>query len=312
MIIGLDAMGGDFAPKSTVLGALQAIEKFPEGCHLALIGDESLIQAELKAAGVSKAPFKIIHAEQVIEMAEHPVKAFSQKPKSSLSIGFHLLKEQQIHGICSAGNTGAMLVGSMYTVKAVPGVVRPAIASVLPKLKGGFGVLLDVGANADCKPDVLLQFGKLGSLYSQYVYGTEKPKVALLNIGEEEEKGNLLTQATYQLMKDFPGINFIGNIEGRDLFTTEADVVVCDGFTGNVVLKMAESFYGITMKKKIQDEFFTRFNYENYGGSPILGVNAPVVIGHGISTPLAIENMILHTLDMAKANLQEKFKTAFN
>ncbi len=312
MIIGIDAMGGDFAPKSPVLGALEVLKKLPEGTHIALIGHEQKIMDVLKEVGITEAPFKIIHAEECIEMSEHPVKAISSKRNSSINIGYHLLKEKQIHGFASAGNTGAMLVGGMYSIKTVPGVIRPCITTVLPKVKGGFGVLLDVGANSDSKPDSLLQFGVLGSLYSKNVYGIENPKVALLNIGEEKEKGNLVSVAANQLMEVYDGINFIGNIEGRDLFTTDADVVVCDGFTGNIVLKMAESFYGITRKKGIKDEFFDRFNYESYGGSPILGLNAPVVIGHGISSPLAIENMILHTIDLVKAGLEDKIREAYN
>lgn len=177
------------------------------------------------------------------------------------------MKNGEIDSFASAGNTGAMLVGALFSVKAVPGILRPAIATNVPKLKGGSGLLLDVGANADCKPEMLNQFAILGSLYIEHVLGIKSPKVGLVNIGEEEEKGNILTTTTYPLLKNNSQLNFIGNIEGRDLFTDLADVMVCDGFTGNVILKMAESFYVVTKKKKINDEFFDRFNYEQYGGT---------------------------------------------
>jgi glycerol-3-phosphate acyltransferase PlsX len=245
-------------------------------------------------------------------MGEHPAKALTQKQKSSIAIGFYLLKEGKIDAFASAGNSGAMLVGSMFSVKAIPGMSRPAICTYIPKEHGGFGVMLDVGANADCKPEMLLQFGVLGSMFMETVFNAANPKVGLLNIGEEEEKGNLLTQATYPLFKSSEEINFIGNIEGRYLFNDKADVIVCDGFTGNVVLKLAESFHDLTIGNGLKNEFFDRFNYENYGGSPVLGVNAPVVVGHGISTEIAIKNMIKLCKEMVQSQLTEKIKARFN
>jgi len=239
------------------------------------------------------------------------VKALKKKPYSSISVGFHYLAKGGLDAFSSAGNSGAMLVGAMYSIKPITGVYRPSITSVLPKEDGGVGVILDVGVNADCKPDVLYQFGILGSLFAEHVYGIQKPKVGLLNIGEEEEKGSLLAQATNKLMKDTKDFNFIGNVEGRHLFGSEADVVVCDGFTGNVVLKEAEAFYEIIAKRGLMDDYFERFNYELYGGTPILGVNGNVLIGHGISSPRAIKNMLLLSRDMVNANLPEKIKTAF-
>jgi glycerol-3-phosphate acyltransferase PlsX len=311
MRIGLDVMGGDFAPSATVKGAILALQEMPKDSRVVLIGDEALISDELQKENADIKTFDIVHAPDVIGMAEHPAKAFTKKPQSSISVGFHLLKNGEIDGFASAGNSGAMLVGSFYTVKAIIGVIRPSITSVLPKENGSVGLILDVGINADCKPDVLYQFGILGSLYAEHVYGVKNPKVALLNIGEEEGKGNLLTQSTYQLMKDSEDFNFVGNIEGRDLFNDTADVIVCDGFTGNVVLKQAEAFYGMTRKRGIEDEYFARFNYENYGGTPVLGVNGTVVIGHGISNGKAIKNMIMHTAEVIQANLSEKIKQAF-
>ncbi|MGY3214203.1 phosphate acyltransferase PlsX [Mucilaginibacter sp. HD30] len=310
MKIGLDIMGGDFAPKAAVLGAIKAY-KVLTGHTLVLIGDKEAALSILAEHGVSADNFEFVHTTEVIGMGEHPTKAIVQKPDSSISVGFNLLKQGAIQAFSSAGNTGAMLVGSMFSVKAIPGVIRPAITTIVPKLKNGLGILLDVGANADCKPDVLVQFGVLGSLMAESVYKIANPKVALMNIGEEEEKGNLLCQATYPLMKQTKLFNFVGNAEGRDLFSDHADVYVCDGFTGNIILKLAESFYGISRKKGIKDDFFDRFNYEQYGGSPILGVNAPVVVGHGISNDEAIKNMVLLSKDMVEGDLVNKIAGAF-
>jgi glycerol-3-phosphate acyltransferase PlsX len=311
MKIGLDIMGGDYAPKAAVLGAIEAYKTLSADQKLVLIGDKEVTVSILQENGVSPDNFEFVHTTEVIGMGEHPTKAIVQKPDSSISVGFQLLKAGEIQAFSSAGNTGAMLVGAMFSVKTIPGVVRPAMTTIVPKLKGGLGILLDVGANADCKPDVLVQFGVLGSLLAQTVYDISNPRVALINIGEEEEKGNILSQATYPLMKATTLFNFVGNVEGRDLFSESADVYVCDGFTGNVILKLAESFYVITRKKQLKDEFFDRFNYEQYGGSPILGVNAPVVVGHGISSPEAIKNMVLLSRNMVESNLVDKIKQAF-
>ncbi len=312
MKIGLDIMGGDYAPKATVLGAIEARKSLLPEQKLVLIGDEAVAHDLLQQQGVSPDLFEFVHTTEVIGMGEHPTKAIVQKPGSSISVGFKLLKEGAIQAFSSAGNTGAMLVGGMFSVKTIPGVVRPAMTTIVPKLKGGLGILLDVGANADCKPDNLLQFGILGSLLAESIYNIKEPRVALMNIGEEEEKGNMLTQATYTLMKDTNLLNFAGNIEGRDLFGDSFDVAVCDGFTGNVILKLAESFYVITLKKGFKDQFLDQFNYEQYGGSPILGLNAPVVVGHGISSPEAIKNMVLLSKNMVESNLIEKIKQAFH
>jgi glycerol-3-phosphate acyltransferase PlsX len=311
MRIGIDIMGGDFAPKATTLGAILALKEVPSDCRIVLIGDEPMTKSILAENGVDASLFDFIHTDQVIEMGEHPTRALSQKPNSSLSIGFQMLKEGSIDAFASAGNSGAMLVGSMFSVKTIQGMNRPAICSYLPKENGGFGVILDVGANADCKPELLVQFAILGSLVAEILFGIKNPKVGLLNIGEEAEKGNLLTQATYPLLKETANINFIGNIEGRDLFNDKADVIVCDGFTGNIVLKLSETFHDMTAGKGMDAPFFARLNYENYGGSPVLGVNAPVVVGHGISNDIAIKNLILLAKEMVSTNLTEKIKAAF-
>jgi len=311
MKIGLDIMGGDYAPKATVLGAIAAFKNLEPHQKLVLIGDREIALPFFEEQSFNPDHFEFVHTKEVIGMGEHPTKAIVQKPNSSISVGFQMLKEGKIDSFSSAGNTGAMLVGAMFSVKTIPGVIRPAISSIVPKLKSGYGIMLDVGANADCKPDTLLQFGVLGKLFAENILGISNPKVGLINIGEEEEKGNLLMLATHPIMKDTNMFNFIGNIEGRDLFDDKADVVVCDGFTGNVMLKLAETFYVLTQKKGFKDEFFDRFNYEQYGGSPILGVNAPVIIGHGISTPEAIKNMILLSRSMILTKLVQKITSAF-
>ncbi|WP_316840596.1 phosphate acyltransferase PlsX [Pedobacter gandavensis] len=311
MKIGLDIMGGDYAPKANVLGAIAAHQLLSPGEHIVLIGDTQQIKPLLTENGFNPDHFEYVHTEEVIGMGEHPTKAIVQKPNSSIAVGFSLLKEGKIDAFASAGNSGAMLVGAVFSVKTIPGIIRPCITTILPKLSGGLGLMLDVGANADCKPDTLLQFGAVGSLYAECMFGIEQPKVALLNIGEEDEKGNMLSLATFPLMRDTNLFNFVGNVEGRDLFNDKADVIVCDGFTGNVMLKLAESFYVLTLKRGLKDDFFDRFNYENYGGSPVLGVNAPVVIGHGISSPTAVKNMILQSRDMITTGLVGKIQAAF-
>ncbi|QDW26762.1 phosphate acyltransferase PlsX [Pedobacter sp. KBS0701] len=311
MKIGLDIMGGDYAPKAIVLGAIAAHQSLNAGEHLVLIGDTEQIKPILAEEGFNPDHFEYVHTDEVIGMGEHPTKAIVQKPNSSIAVGFNLLKEGKIDSFASAGNSGAMLVGAVFSVKTIPGIIRPCLCTILPKIKGGTGLLLDVGANADCKPDILLQFGVLGSLYAENLLQINDPKVALMNIGEEDEKGNMLSMATFPLMKESNLFNFVGNVEGRDLFNEKADVIVCDGFTGNVMLKLAESFYVLTIKKGLKDEFFDRFNYEQYGGSPVLGVNAPVVIGHGISSPLAVKNMVLQSREMITTGLVEKIRMAF-
>ena len=312
MRIGIDIMGGDFAPEATVLGAILAHKELLSNERIVLIGDQDKINEILKRENVSADNFDIVHASQVIDMHDHPAKAFKKKPDSSIAKGFSLLAKGEIDGFASAGNTGAMMVGAMYTVRVIPGVIRPVITAAIPKPDGSYSILLDVGLNPDTKPDVLYQYAILGSIYTENVYNIKNPKVGLMNIGSEEEKGNLVTRSAHELMKDSSDFNFIGNIEANEIFDDDkADVIVCDGFVGNVILKEAEAFYTLVRKRKIQDEFFERFNFENYGGTPVLGVNKNVVIGHGISNSKAIKNMILHTKNVIEADLSEKIKEAF-
>ena len=310
--VGIDIMGGDFAPKTTVEGSLLAASDLSENVELVLIGDEVKIKSELVRLKKSPDKFEIIHAPEIISMGDHPTKALVQKPKSSIAVGFGLLKAGKIDGFASAGNTGAMFVGGYMSVKPIAGILRPCISSILPKEDGGVNVILDVGANADCKPDVLYQFGILGSLFAEHVCAIDNPRVGLLNIGEEETKGNMLSVAAHELMKDSSDFDFIGNVESRDLFSDLCDVIVSDGFTGNVVLKQAEAFYSLMKKRNIEDTYFNRFNYENYGGTPILGLNKTVIIGHGISNDVAIKNMIVLAADVIEANLPQKILKTFN
>ena len=311
MKIALDAMGGDFAPQAAVAGALLAAGQLAGRATIVLIGQEDAVRPLLAAAGPAAAALEFVPATQLIGMGEHPAKAFQQKPDSSIAVGYRLLLAGAVEAFCSAGNTGAMLVGAMLTVKAVPGVIRPAIANFVPKVGEKMGILLDVGANAECKPEMLEQFGELGSLYAHYVLGIAQPKVGLVNLGEEEGKGTPLTQAAYQLLKVNPHLHFVGNLEGRDMFNEKADVVVCDGFTGNILLKMAESIYELLDQKNMHDPFFDKFNYEAVGGSPILGINDNAIIGHGRSTPLAIANMLEQGYNMAQSGIVDQIKATF-
>ena len=312
MKIGLDAMGGDYAPDAVVEGAVDALGQLPSGDRIVLIGDNGRIRGKLASMGVEVSIFDIMPSTQVIEMSDHPAKAFSQKRDSSIAVGFGMLKSGLIDGFASAGNTGAMMVGASYTVNVIPGVYRPALAALMPNVNGKSSIILDVGINPDSKPDVLLQYGMLGTVYAKHVLGIRNPTVGLLNIGAEEAKGSAAVKAAYELLTESNDISFRGNIEGHHLFTDEmTDVIVCDGFVGNVVLKMAEKFYVVARSRGINDSFFDRLNFEVVGGTPVLGINENVVVGHGISNRTAIKNMILQTRDVVHADLAGKIKEAF-
>ena len=304
MKIGIDMMGGDFAPMEAIIGIQQYLS---EGkAHLVLVGDEDKIKPLLSDYTLPQNAYSVVHAPEAIGMHEHPTKALKEKQRSSIAIGFHLLAAGKIDAFISAGNTGAMLVGSLYALKPLEGVIRPTISTIIPKENGSTGLLLDVGLNSDCKPEQLNQFAVMGSVYAQNILGIENPRVALINIGEEEGKGNLLAQATYPLLKENKHINFIGNVEGRDILLDKADIMVCDGFTGNIILKLAESLFDITNQKRIQHEYFDRFNFENYGGTPVLGIAKPVIIGHGISKGKAFKNMIVLAQKMIEKDVMQK------
>ena len=309
--IGLDMMGGDYAPLEAVKGASAFMAYTNEDVHLILIGDEEKLKLHLEGNSMNAAKYSIVHAPQVIEMHEHPTKALKEKQQSSIAVGFNLLATGKTDAFISAGNTGAMMVGALFSIKAIEAVLRPTIGAYLPREDGTLGLLLDVGLNADCKPENLNQFAILGSLFAEHILKIANPKVGLVNIGEEEGKGNILTQAAYPLLKENNQINFIGNIEGRDIFLNKADVLVCEGFTGNVVLKMAESIYDIVKRRNIQDEYFERFNFESHGGVPVLGVAKPVIIGHGISQATSFKNMISMACRMIATDLTGKIKESF-
>lgn len=309
MRIALDAMGGDYAPQAIVEGAFLAKkEVLKDKGDIILVGQEDKIKIELERIGAPEGMFLIVHAEDVIGMGEHPTEAIRNKRNSSIHVGLHLLKTGKADCFCSAGNTGATLVGAMFSVKAIEGVIRPVIAGFFPKEHGKYGIVVDVGANADCKPDVLAQFADMGSIYYKNVFKVDKPKVGLLNLGEEEGKGTLLTQSAFKLLKLNSSINFIGNVEGRDMFNSKADVIVCDGYTGNVALKMGETFWDLCSKRGFVDPFIEMFNFENVGGSPILGVNGNIIIGHGVSTPKAIKNQMRLAMQTVESQVADKIK----
>ena len=310
MNIAIDVMGGDYAPEAVIDGIIQAIPSLTNKEVILAIGPKEIIDQLLAERNCTSEQIRVIHAEEVIEMGEHPTRALSQKPNSSIGIGFALLKEGKADVFASAGNTGAMMVGSLFSVKTIDGIQRPAIAGFVPQVNGKYAVMLDIGANADCKPEMLEQWGLLGSVYFEATTGQSNPRVGLMNIGEEEGKGSMLAQATHALLKENKQLNFIGNIEGKDLFRNRADVIVTDGFTGNIVLKMGESIYNIMKEQGMMNDFVENTNYENYGGSPIIGINGNVIIAHGASSPKAIRNMVKLCKSVVESNVCQKIKVA--
>jgi len=312
MKIGLDMMGGDFAPLEVVKGLQLWLSGNDTPANIFLFGDEAQVRPLLEEYAIPADRITMVHAPEIIGMHEHPTKALKEKKNSSISVGFYYLAQGKVDAFISAGNTGAMLVGALYSLKSIEGVLRPTISTIIPKENGKTGLLLDVGLNADCKPENLNQFAVLGALYAQHILGIANPRVALINIGEEEGKGNILAQSTYPILKENTQINFVGNIEGRDVLLDKADVMVCEGFTGNIILKMAESLYEITNRKAIKDEYFERFNFEIYGGTPVLGINKPVIIGHGISHAKAFSNMLALSAQMIKSDLFRQMQSSFS
>lgn len=311
--IGIDAMGGDFAPQAVIKGVGQALPKLDDKSIIVLFGDEKLIRENLEKESVGDPRVEIVNTTEIIEMGDHPAQAFIKKSDSSISVGFRHLQEKLIDGFASAGSTGAMMVGSMQIAKQIEGIIRPAISANIATINGKSFLLLDVGLNVDTKPDVLYQYGVIGNVYAQTVMKIKEPRVALLSIGEEREKGNLATKAAYELMETTDKFNFVGNIESKYIFSGEiADVVVCDGFVGNVILKEAEGFYEIAKAQGVNSKYIDRLNYEAVGGTPVLGINHVVIVGHGSSSPLAIENMILQTEKTIRGGLVKKLREIFN
>ncbi len=304
-------MGGDYAPLEAVKGASLAAASLA-GVELVLFGSKTAIEEVCNSEGIDINQFEIVDTPDVIEMAEHPVKALVSKPNSSIAQGFLQLAHHKIDAFLSAGNTGAMLVGSIQYLKLVDGCDRPCLTAAIPRVNNNPGLLLDVGANADCKPEHLEKFALLGNLMYSMMHKVEQPKIGLLNIGEESEKGNLLTKATHQLLSQTQGINFVGNIEGRDIFGDHADVVVCDGFSGNVIIKLCEGIYYRLVKRGVQDDYLDQFNFKHYGGSVVLGVNAPVIVGHGITKAETFLKMIELAQETVQSQLTNKIQKAMS
>ena len=332
--IGIDAMGGDVAPEVAVEGAIMALDKVGKDSRIVLFGDEARIRELLKKHNCPAEKFDIVATTQVIEMGDHPARAFVAKKDSSMVVGFNHLAQGKIDGFASAGSTGAMMVGSTTVIGTIKGVIRPVISTLMPIVKNKQGLLLDVGLNVDAKPEVLAQYGLLGSLFAEAVLNIKNPRVALLNIGEEEGKGNAQAKATYDLLKEMKNINFVGNVESSYIFTGyTCDVVVTDGFVGNVVLKMAESMYRINKRLRptkpwllnllrpilepiceklyYHENFWNAINYESVGGTIVIGVNEPVMIGHGGSSAKAICSMILTMERNIESRVCEKIRNAF-
>ncbi len=309
MRIGIDMMGGDYAPGSTIRGSIAARKILPVDVEIALIGDREILSRYTDENQLDLTGISIIHTPDIVEMEDHPLKALKEKPQSSLFLGNRMLADGTLDGFCSAGNTGAMLVGAIQIVTSIPGIIRPAIAAPIPNIEGDQSIMLDVGLNPDARPDVLYQYGSIGTIYARLVNGIKDPGVVLLNVGLEERKGNLVSRSAYQLMKESSAYNFIGNFEANEMFVSNrSDVIVTDGFVGNMLLKEAEAFYKLVTIKGIENGYFEMFNFENFGGTPVLGVNAPLIIGHGVSTEKAITSMLLHTSEVVRAELVNNIK----
>ena len=324
-VIAVDAMGGDFAPHNTVLGAIEAFHESGE-FKLLLVGKKNAIIDEIKSNNLKFDEKYIINADEIIDMHDHPTETMKTKPNSSMAVGAKLVKAGEAHAFVSAGNTGAMVVNSIFGMGRIKGVSRPTLTAPLPNDKGGFTFLADVGAFVDSKPQHIFEFAILSKILIENVYGIENPRVGILNVGEEESKGYKLTSDASKLLKDSQ-LNFIGNVEGNDIFKSTADLVVCDGFIGNIILKFAESIIpflkstfknyadlGLTNKLKIGmvkgplKEALKNANADNLGGLPLLGVDGISIIGHGSSSPLAIKNMVLRAKVMYDKDIVNKIK----
>jgi len=325
--IALDAMGGDHAPKPEVDGALQAAAEF--GVKVILVGREEIVRKELdRHSGWKKLPIEIKHASEQITMEDSAGRALRTKKDSSIRVASRLVREGIAQGVVSAGNTGAVMATAKMVQGMLPGVDRPALASALPTLSGRPAVMLDVGANVDCSPEMLAQFAVMGSAYSRVIFHNENPKVGLLSIGEEEHKGNSLTHDATPLVKSQKHLNFIGNVEGRDVYLGNVDVIVCDGFVGNVALKVSEGLaeaIGTMLRESFQEtmqrklgafmargafhDFKKRVDYSEYGGLPMLGLNGMCVVCHGRSNAKAIKNAIRVAKEFAEGGMNKRIAT---
>ncbi|MCP4582343.1 MAG: phosphate acyltransferase PlsX [candidate division Zixibacteria bacterium] len=322
MRIAIDAMGGDNAPFSIVAGTVMGYRVLESGVRLMLVGSANRIKQELINLKADNLPIEVIDAPETIDMSDSPIEAIKQKKNSSINIGLRLQKEGKADAFISAGNTGAVMASSLLTLGRLKGVSRPAIATLFPTVEG-VALVLDVGANSDCKSHHLSQFGIMGAIYSKFILKVKNPKVGLLSIGEEQSKGNELTIASHKLL-DSSAINFCGNVEGRDILKGTVDVVVCDGFVGNIILKFAEStgsFFSTMLKKKIRGNLFANIgallmtaafrsfkqslDSAEYGGAPLLGINGVCIICHGSSSPKAIKNAILVSVDVVRKKVNK-------
>ena len=326
--IAVDAMGGDFAPQNTVIGAIQALNEI-KNFELYLVGREKEILDVISGNNLSFEKKNIINADEVIEMGESPTSALKKKTNSSIVVGAKLVKDKKAEAFVSAGNTGAMMAASTLIMGRIPGVGRPTIGTIFPN-EAGVSTLFDVGASVDSKPIHLLEYAIMGTIYTREIYGIENPKVGILSVGEEESKGNDITIAAASLIKK-THLNFVGNVEGRDILKGTVHVVVCDGFVGNILLKFGEgvlNYLKFKLKDYAERNFFNKlkvglvkntlkdilkeFDYQEYGGVPLLGVNGISIIGHGSSTPKAIKNMVLRANEMHSKKLIQKISKSIN
>src|SRR6516165_6144705 len=322
--IAVDAMGGDHAPRPEVEGSVLAAQEY--GVRVMLVGQPDVIRAELARHSRPSVAIDIVPATEVITMEDHPAQAFRRKKDSSVHVGQRLVKNDQADAFVSAGNTGAVMTAAKFILGTLPSVDRAALAAPFPNAKGGVSVMLDVGANVDSKPEHLLQFGVMGEIYYRVTFGSRKPRVGLLSVGEEEIKGNELTRAVYERLKALP-VHFVGNVEGGDLFSGKVDVIVCDGFVGNIALKICEglameivkflrktykssfaSQVGYLLSKGAMKGIKQKMDYSEYGGAPLLGVRGVCVIGHGRSNANAMKNAIRVAAGLARARVNERIE----
>lgn len=325
--IAVDAMGGDNAPESQVLGGIQAAKEMSDSIEVTLVGDESKLSGILKSHNCSLENLYIVNAKEVISMDDSPSDAFKIKPDSSLTVALKLQNEKKVDALISAGNTGAVLSASTLMLGRIKGVSRPTIGSLFPT-DAGKTMLFDVGATVDCRAKHLFEFAQMGSIYMSYIFNIKNPRVGLLSVGEEKSKGNDVTLEAYKMLEN-SNLNFIGNVEGRDVLRGKAEIIVCDGFVGNIVLKFAESVLdvlkskfkqyadkGIWNKVKVGlsygtlKEVIKDFDYQGYGGVPLLGVNGVAIIGHGKSTPLAVRNMIMRAFETVSKGVNIEIERA--
>ncbi len=323
--IAIDAMGSDFAPQNDVVGALHAFNE-KRDFELYLVGDKDKIIDVLSKNNLEHPEEFIVHAPEQIKMSDHPTTAIRTKKNSSIVVGANLVKEKKADAFVSAGNTGAMLAASTLIMGRIPGVGRPTIGASFPNAENKFTLLFDAGASVDSKPQHLLEYAALGTIFAHEIYKVNNPTVGLLSVGEEEEKGNELTFATHSLLKESK-LNYVGNVEGRDVMNGKVDVIVCDGFVGNIILKFGESVIGLLrskvrtyadggimnklkalVTKGVLKESLKDMDYQYHGGVPLLGVNGISIIGHGSSSPLAIKNMVLRAKEMYDLDILKKFE----